>query len=743
MKFYSILLGIFLYLAINLDSKAQIISGRVMSLDAQGNMADLVGAVVNHPQLKKGTVTNKEGRFTLDLQGFQGFLRFSYTGFQTDSLFVPTNKPIHVHLMPLEKELKEVVVYAGSSPHDRTSPLQTEVLTVKTLAKAACCNLSESFETNASVSVNYNDAVTGSKQIQLLGLSGIYVQTNTENMPSIRGLKTTYGLNYLPGTWIQSIDLSKGQSSVVNGYESIAGAINVELAKPDTTDKYYLNTYTNSQGRFEVNQQGAKKFDNHLSTGWFAHYSSQAYRFDGNGDGFLDVPFYQQVNLLNRWKYKSDLWMVQGGMNVLYEDRLAGQKNFYANSSDRNLIYGFGSKTNRVEGFAKIARLFPNKPYKGIGLILNGYNHDNLSYFATRNYIGNEQSFYANLIYQSIIGNTNHSWRAGGSFLLDDFKESYVGQILDRREVVPGIFYEYTYTYPEKFTFILGNRLDFHNQLGTQWVPRMHLKWDINENLIFRFSSGKGWRRVNFFADNFGFFANQRSLNIALSSGSPMDIAWNTGGSLSYDFFVNNRKVNLVLDAYQTNFEQQWLLDMETAHAIYIYKSPGKSFANSLQLEVNYSPIKRMDVKVAYRIQDVQADFKLDYGDIVRLQKPFINKERVLVNVSYYTPYEKWKFDYTFQWNGPRRIPSTLHLSQNADFFLNNQSPAFSTSYAQVSRKFKKWEMYVGAENMFNFKQENPVMYANSPFSSGFDATMVWGPVTGSMFYLGTRLKIN
>ena len=734
----------FVFFAINQNAPAQVISGRVMSLDKQGKMEDLVGASVYFPALKKGILTNKDGGFTLDLQGNQGFLKFSYAGYETDSIFVPKNGPIMVHLKSKEKELQEVVVHAGSSPHDRAAMLQTEVLTVKTLAKAACCNLSESFETNASVSVNYSDAVTGSKQIQLLGLSGVYVQTNMENMPSIRGLKTTFGLNYLPGTWIQSIDLSKGQSSVVNGYESIAGAINVELTKPDTTDKYYSNTYMNSQGRFEINQQGAHKFNNHLSTGWYAHYSTQAVRYDGNGDKFLDIPLYQQVNLLNRWKYKSDKWMAQWGLNVLYEDRISGQVNFAPETSDRNQVYGFGNKTNRVEGFAKIARLYQFKPYKGLGLILNTYQHLSDAYFATTNYQGAERSFYGNFIYQSIIGNTNHTFRTGASFLYDDFDEKYGYLAYKRTEIVPGTFFEYTYTFPEKFTAIIGNRVDFHNQLGTQWVPRLHLKWDINENTTFRFSTGKGWRRVNFFADNFGFLANQRSLAIQLNSGSPMDIAWNTGASISYDFFLNNRKVNLVLDAYRTDFVQQWIWDMESGGQINVYKSPGASFANSIQLEVNYSPVKRLDIKAAYRLQDVQADYQLLGGGVSRLAKPFINRDRILVNLSYYTPYEKWKFDYTFQWNGTRRMPNAALNHFHTEGVNNNLIvPAFSTSYAQIARKFKKWEMYVGAENLFNFKQDNPVISAENPFSRAFDATMVWGPIVGRMVYLGTRIKIN
>lgn len=720
----------------------QVVQGRVMSLDAQGNMEDILGASVYFKPIKKGTLTDTKGAFSLDVQGKTGWMIFSATGFKNDSVFVDKNQFLHVHLQPSNKELTEVRVVATPGNMDNVSTLHTEILTMKTLAKAACCNLSESFETNASVSVSFADAVTGAKQIQLLGLSGTYVQTNMENIPSIRGLKTTYGLNYLPGTWIKSIDLAKGQSSVVNGYESITGGINVELAKPDTSERYFLNVYGNSQGRFEINQQGAHRFNQKLSTGLFTHYSKQAARLDGNGDGFMDLPIFDLYNVLNRWKYSTDRWMLQWGASYLYENRLAGQNNFDAENSNRFLIYGFGSKTSRFETFAKIARLFPDKPYQGLGLILNSAQHQNDSYFAFKNYLGREQSVYANLIYQSIFDNTNHSWKAGASFLYDSYQERYIDSTFARTEIVPGAFFEYTWTVPNQLTMVVGNRVDWHNQLGLQWVPRWHLKWDAAEDLILRLSAGKGWRRVNPLAENMGFLANGRRL-VLLGDLNPMEKAWNFGATLTKNFQIGTRKGSLVIDAFRTEFEKQWMVDMENGGELRMYSSPGVSFANSWQVEMNYSPWKRLEIKAAYRYQDVQADYLTVQGTLSRLPKAYLNKDRVLVNIAYATPYEKWKYDLTWQWNGSRRIPngSLAHVHDGVSPSLT--APAFSTVYAQVTRQFKKWEMYVGAENLFNFTQSNPIMSAKDPFSRGFDATMVWGPIVGRMIYTGMRYKIQ
>jgi outer membrane receptor for ferrienterochelin and colicin len=640
-----------------------------------------------------------------------------------------------------DTELKEFRVIANPGQKDDQAILAREVMTIKTLGKAACCNLSESFETNASVSVSYADAVTGSKQIQLLGLAGNYVQTNVENIPSIRGLKSTFGLNYLPGTWIKSIDLAKGTISVVNGYESMTGAINVELAKPDTSEVYYLNTYTNSQGRFEINQQGSHRFNSRLSTGVFTHYSQQAARLDGNQDGFLDLPLFNLVNVLNRWKYATDRWMIQWGANYLMEDRLGGQNAIQSNS-DRYQIYGFGSNTERLETFAKIARLYPQKPYQGLALILSTANHVNDSYFSVKKYQGREQSIYGNLIFQTIIDNTNHTIKTGASFLLDSYQESYLDSAYARTEIVPGIYGEYTWTIPNKLTMVLGQRVDFHNQLGTQWVPRLHLKWDAAPDWIVRLSAGKGWRRVNPLAENMGFLINNRALTL-IGDLNPLEVSWNYGITLTKNMNIGSRKANLVLDAFQTDFTQQWMVDMEAGSKLRMYSMPGASYSTSIQGEFNYSPFKRFEMKAAYRYQDVQADYIHNGGELIRLSKPFLNKDRVLVNLAYSTPYEIWKYDLTWQWNGSRRIPDHKLSHLHTGAIQEVTAPPFSTVYGQVTRQFKKWELYVGVENLFNFTQKNPIYVAKDPFALGFDASMVWGPIVGTMVYTGIRYKIN
>jgi outer membrane receptor for ferrienterochelin and colicins len=723
-------------------SQSEMVRGIVLEKKADGKTEPIIGATLRWENAKNGTSTDTKGEFSLNKSPQNHELIVSSVGYRTDTLMVHSLDFVTIYLTVQNSDLQEVVVKSEATSIDKMNPIHTEIITTKALAKAACCNLSESFETNASVSVSYSDAITGSKQIQLLGLSGNYIQTNVENIPSIRGLNTTFGLNYIPGTWLASIDVAKGAGSVVNGYESMTGALNIELAKPDMAEKLYLNAYGSSQGRGEINLNLANKINKKWSVGLLTHASTLQTKLDQNNDGFLDLPLYTQFNGINRWKYQSDKMMASFGVKALYEDRTGGQVNFNPNT-DRNSgkFYGFGSKTQRYEFFSKTAKLYQLQPYKGLGLIINGLVHDNVSYFGFKNYAGTQKSLYANLIYQNIIDNTNHQYKAGLSYLLDDYNEKYIDSTFKRTESVAGAFMEYTETIPEKLTVVIGGRVDFHNLYGTRFTPRFHLKYDVSSNSALRLSAGKGWRMPNAISENFGMLVNSRQLSV--NEVIRPEESWNFGISFSNDFYLFGKKGTLILDAYRTDFQNQLIVDMENADYVRMYNLKGRSFSNSFQAEINYAPMKRMDLKLAYRVFDVQNDVLTPSGELTLLPKQFVNRDRFLLNLGYATKYDKWKFDITWQWNGKRRIPDFaeghVHSATSPTVF----APAFSNINAQITKAFYKWEMYVGGENLNNFTQKDPILSAKDPFSKNFDASMVWGPVIGRMVYVGMRYKIK
>ena len=726
-----------------LAGKATIIRGNVGET-VNGKHVPLIGATALWAGTSTGTVTDSTGRFQLAINSSTNRLVISYVGYRPDTLTISNPTENLVVTLRSERTLQEVTVSGAPGQIDRINPIQTEFINQRTLAKAACCNLSESFETNASVSVSYSDAVTGAKQIQFLGLGGQYVQTNVENIPTVRGLATTFGLNYIPGTWITSIDVGKGAGSVVNGYESMSGQMNVELQKPDDANKLFLNGYVNSFGRVEGNANWSKTLSKKWSMGVLGHASTLRREIDQNNDGFRDLPLYTQVNAINRYKYSSERFMAQFGVKALYEDRDGGQLARFGTSR-----YSFGNTTKRLEFFSKTAKLYPDTPYKGLGLILNGVHHEQTSNFGYRPYSGQQRTFYANLIYQSILGNTNHAYKAGISYLLDDYREQ-LGYIQTKRtESVPGVFVEYTYTYPEKLTLVLGGRFDYHNLFGAQWTPRAHLKYNISQNVALRASAGRGFRVPNPFAENFGYLVSSRA--VFLNEALRPEVSWNYGLSLTNDFQLIGKKASLVIDYHRTDFQNQLVVDIEHPGELYFYNLTneqgvgGRSFANSFQAELNVQPAKRFEVKAAYRLFDVQQSMGGPFGEERLLPKMMVSRDRVLLNAGYALPFDKWKFDATLQWNGPRRIPylreGYVHSSyQNMPIDF---SPGFYNLNAQISRAFRSgWEVYLGGENLTGFRQLNPILAADDPFGPRFDAgSQVWGPITGQMVYAGVRFK--
>jgi outer membrane receptor for ferrienterochelin and colicins len=730
-------LVLILIIVVTLNSFAQNVTG--ILLDKNNEKEEpIIGATINWLGTKVATTSDIEGKFSIP-RSKSNKLIISFVGYRSDTLTISNETGLKIYLQS-DNQLQEVVVRSSSTAIDRMSPIHTEIITSKALAKAACCNLSESFETNASVSVSYADAVTGAKQIQLLGLAGTYVQMNVENIPSLRGLASTFGLNYIPGTWVQSIDIGKGAGSVINGYESMTGQINVELQKPDLAEKVYLNTYFNSLGRGEINLNLTHKFKK--STRWsvalLTHGSTMQTTLDKNHDNFYDLPKYTQANFINRWKYQSEKIMAQFGIKFLHDERLGGQINKNPLSLD-NLIYHFSNNTNRAEFFSKTAKLYQDKPYRGLGLIFSGILHDSKSQFGFRPYDGKQKTFYSNLIYQDIFGNTNHTYKTGVSFLYDKYDEKHADLVYKRTEIIPGAFFEYTYKYLNKLTAVAGTRLDAHSLYGLIFTPRLHILYNPGEKTALRLSAGKGFRTANPFAEYFGNLVSSRTVRF-LETIRP-EVSWNYGLSLTKSF----GKSNLIIDVFRTNFQNQLIADTEHPNFIYFYNSQGKNYANSAQIELNLVPANRLEFKFAYRYADIWQTLGKSLNQEITVRKMFIPRDRILLNVGYALPYDKWKWDATLQYNGERRVPNLApnYLHTSYEKMPIRYAPAFINLNAQVTRSFRRWDVYLGGENLTNFTQKDPIITPDTPFGSRFDAGSAWGPVVGRVIYVGTRYKLG
>lgn len=724
----------------------QPIKGVVLESNKQGVFKPLSGASIIWLNSGTGTSTDSSGVFSIKHTGTDSRLIISYAGYQPDTIAVNNAKELKI-VLASNNQLKEVLISSKqrSTYLAALSPVRTQIMNERELFKAACCNLSESFETNPSVDVSFNDAVTGSKQIQLLGLSGNYTQLTVENLPGPRGIATPLGLNSIAGPWIESIQLTKGTGSVANGYESIAGQINIELKKPEKAEQVFANAYVNEMGKSDLNLNLAKKIGNKWSTVLLLHDDFNKNKtIDFNKDGFRDLPTGNQFSMVNRWKFEDGKgWITQFGIKVLTDKKTGGQIN-YDEAKDKftDNNYGLGINTNRYEGFAKIGYVFPEKKYKSIGLQLAGISHDQKSYFGLTKYDATQQNFYSNLIYQSIINNTNHKFRTGISFLYDKYNEDFNAANFKRKEIVPGAFFEYTYDFLTKLTIVAGLRTDHNSLFGWFVTPRLNVRYEPIKGTSIHISAGRGQRTANIFAENNSVLVSAREVQIvnpSLGKGYGLDpeVAWNKGISIDQKFKLFARDAMFSVDYFRNDFTNQVITDLEDARTVKFYNLKGKSYSNSLQAELSFEPVRKLDVRFAYRYFDVKAT----YGDKL-LQRPFTAANRAFANLAYAVG--GWKFDYTINYNGKKRIPSTLN--NPAEYQRPNYSPDYTLMSAQITKTFGKkhpMDFYIGAENITNFFQKDVIVAADQPFSKYFDASLVWGPVTGRMFYVGWRLKIK
>ena len=617
----------------------------------------------------------------------------------------------------------------------------------KELLKAACCNLSESFETNATVDVSFSNAVTGTKQLKMLGLDQKYTSLTKELLPEIRGLASAYGLSFIPGRWIESIQLTKGGSTVTNGYESITGQINTELLKNSDQPETSLNLFSDFNGRAEANITSVSKINDQWSQTFLLHGNGTFGDTDMNKDSFLDRPKGTQINaayLLNYNDLENSGFGSHFGINFIKDERIAGQIGFDKKLSQKEQsLYGVGIDISRFQVWNKTGYVFKGKPYQSLGWMNQYTYHQQDSFFGLRNYSGNQHTYYSNLIFESILGNTNHKYKAGASFLYDGYDEMYLTQNFKRNEIVPGIFAEYTLT-GTKYTLVAGARADFHNLAGNQFTPRLNFKYDFTPQTILRLSAGRGFRTANIFAESQQYFASNRNIQIIENGGNiyglKPEIAWNYGASLQQEFKLFGRKSSIIADFFRTDFQNQVIVDLDRSpQQLTFYNLDGKSFANSFQTQWDFTPFKNFDVRLAYKYYDVQADY-IDG----RREVPFMAKNRGFVNLAYSTNKNEkggfWSFDTTLNWVGKQRLPNTS--TNPEEYQLPTYSESYSVLNAQISRNFnKKIRAYFGGENLTSYYQKNAIVDFKNPFGNYFDGGMVYAPIMKANFYVG--LDVN
>jgi outer membrane receptor for ferrienterochelin and colicins len=684
---------------------------------------------------KTGVVSDEKGFFTIERPNNEkGRIIVSFLGYVSDTISISNDQTeVVIKLKKQSQNLDEVTV---DGKRDAFSVNTMETKNAQTISsdgikRLACCSLAECFENSNTVDVGYTDAVTGAKQIQMLGLSGVYTQILVENQPSVRILSTIYGLNYIPGPWLDAISISKGTASVYQGYESTTGQINIDIKKPERGEKLYLEYFTNDYLKQELNLSSANHVSEKLSTVALVHAAKVFQKTDRNGDGFLDIPLSDLAIGTNRWFYAGENVRSRFGFDVLYEDRIGGQTNEEGTTN----AYRVNMNSRRVHVFENTGfSLNPDKN-SSIGLNANMVYHEMNSLFGVRKYNPVQKSSYVTVLLNSDIKNEFNKISTGVNVNYDDLSEQVIDTVFERQELNTGVFGEYTYNDKTRWSFIAGLRGDYNFLYGFKIVPRFHAKYTPDEITAFRISAGRGLRTANIIAENISIMASSRDIDV--SHDLQMEDAWNYGISFTHKYYLeDDRKITFNVDFYRTDFENQIVIDMDSdQNTVSFYNLEGKSYSNSFQVDVMLEPIKRFEVNLAYRLNDS----KMTIADELR-ERPLVSKHKGLLALHYATKYEKWKLSFTSQYHGAARLPD---MNESSDYILPEYSPEFLIFHAQVTRQFSNWEIYLGCENLTDYKQKNPIISADNPFGKDFDSSIIYAPIIGRQFNLGFRLKIE
>ena len=644
--------------------------------------------------------------------------------------------------------------------------LRTEVISAAGLCKMACCNLAESFENSASVTVGYSDAVTGARQIRLLGLSGVYTQMLDETRPVMRGLSAPFGLSYVPGQWLESIQIAKGSSSVINGVECMTGQINMEHRKPTDEKPLFINAAVMSDSKMDFNIASSLQMGYNWSTVILGHVSGNLYTHDMNSDGFLDEPMMLQFNLANRWLYQADNGIqVRFGVRALQDARLGGQ--VLKDADGREVIYDYKSYTlqntdnvdpwgsdifNRsINGYVKVGVPLNEDNSQNIALIADYAYQDMDSYFGSTKYIAGQHSAFANLLYQNVISDS-HRFTLGLNGTFDrydeDFRRQVVLQDVDFNTVTDlmnaGVFGEYTYHYGEKLTAIAGLRGDWFHGHGFNVSPRVTLKYMPIDEIVIRANGGRGLRYSTPLVDNIGVFSPGKQFKGSYDSHILED-AWTVGGNITYYMpFGASSNTYLSFDYFRTQFAQQMVVDYEQDPTKIDFYALGdrQSFTDNYQIDFSVDPVERFNITATFRYTNARIELK---GSEAPVEKPMTSRFKGVLNLQYATHLNKWIFDFTASLNGSCRVYDFMKDMKDADgnlLYKNGRTPVYPLLYAQVTRRFKGWDVYVGAENLTNFRQKDAIIGAANPYQASFDASCVWGPLMGIKAHVGFRFTL-
>ncbi len=713
------------------------------SLHAQalmGNVLDehkqpIIGAILQWQETGVTSTTNENGYFRIERKHSEHKLIVSFIGYQKDTIEIKDSSLFELVTLREGIELAAVQVESQrkSNTFSRLNPLNIEALEEKEFKKAACCSVAESFQTSNAVDISYNNAATGNKEIQFLGLRGLYTQLLIENRESFGGILSSMGYEFIPGTWLEQVNIQKGASTVKNGAQSMAGAINIQLKKPFKDDPAFINLFGDLHGRYEANVHLNKKWNDRQSSGLYLNGAFQSKSRDHNGDFFQDEAKINRINGL----FKNILFghVFEGQINgqALYEERNSGQI-----QSDNP--YVIKQKVHHFNLFGNLGYVRFDKENQSAGSIYD-ISHSRIdAIYGNQAYKANETRASFQLLYNHPFGYGRHQLIMGPNGSIHRATEEAFQQKWKYDEQVLGLFFEYTYkssTDPgHRFSASLGMRNEWIRNSQPMFIPRASLRYLFAEDWTFRASIGRGYRFQRLFADHAAYFASSKQWII--ESPPSIEKSWNTGFNIVGKPYLNGREAEINVDAYLTWFDDQVIADVDQDYTkIFLYNLNGNSRAYQTIATISYPVLSWMNVKIGGKYTDTRAQYKEGFKQV-----PLFPKFRGLISIDLESSNKKWLVNISSNYVGEMRLPDKENVPNDILHGHVGFSKPYMLLQTQLNWISRSWELYAGCENLLNYTQHTAIIDAANPFGNYFNAAEIYAPVSGIKPYLGIKWRI-
>lgn len=716
----------------------------------------LPDAVVVWTGTSIGATTSETGEFVLPLPSDTTHLPLRLAVIYGDAQDTFLIDDLHVYWsleMTASVGLKEVVIKDAVSGAyiSVLQPVKTEIINRAELRKAACCDLAGCFETQSTVQPTTTNILTNAKELRILGLSGVYNQVLLDGLPTVIGLTYTYGTGSIPGSMLENIWVVKGANSVAQGFEGMVGQITVYPREGGIAEPVTADVLLNSFGEQHYNAATAvkkNKWSNYLAL----HYSHPGGKWDRDNDQLLDLPLLTRYGIYNKWRYRKENekgWSSFVAARWVKEERIGGQTFFHPDAdAGTSSAYGQILRYQQPELLTKTGYRFD--PNHKITLLASVSAQQQDSWFGLTSYRAQQQYAYANLQYEWYWGPKKlHELKAGSSYRRLHLNEDIafapadtLGRTYDgnyrTNDAIPGFFAENTlHLDGDRWVLITGLRADHHQRYGWLAVPRALLRFTPSADMDWRLSAGRGWRNVYLFPENTALLAGNR--DIQFTEALDPERSWNVGINMIRRRTIRQIQCTATADVYRTWFQNQFFPDYDTSPTLALISNFREtSVSNGIQVELSAQWTKRVELKTAWNYLDVFRRY-----DGQKKVLPFNPRHRVLGVLTLRSANLRWQLDLNMHWYGEQRLPDTRLNPE--PLRRPDYAPAYTIASSQLKYTFPKEqvELFIGCENIMDFRQLRPVPGWEQPFARGFDPAFAWGPVRGREWYVGCHYQLQ